>query len=738
MRLAVVVVTIGGGAVALFGPAFSQDKGPRKLALLVGCTRYVHDERMNLEGPVNDVKLFGGLLARHGFAEAGITALSGWPDDPARRPTRANIVAGFDWLIKQADDQAQVVILLSGHGSQIPIPEGQDPLDPKNFEPDGLDEIFLAADLHRDKNGDLTNYILDDEIGVWLDRLRDKGSNVWIIFDCCHSGTMDRGPAAEDEIRYREVPPEQLGVPKAKLDATAQLAAAAVEKAKKTGRLTFGDLLGASMADLGSGKGKKKGSVVATYAAQSYERAPERVRPTGAARAPEHVYGVLTYAINAVLSKQQGALTFRELERAVVGNYFSEFGASSPTPFFEGDLDRKVLGNETWPKRSLIVLKKDGKKLEVNAGELLGLTTGSVLAVHPAGGDSRDPKTVLGYARAGAVTPTSARVVPCAFAKLPVTPAEDLPAGGSCEVVARDFGDMKLRLAVGKLEDAKQTALLADVAGRLDKETLEMVRLVDQPEADWVLWIKAGELQLRQGEGRPLGKEVPPTAAKLGLPAAGKVFAVCSAALPAKDIAPRLQGDLQRIFTWHNVWRIAGAIGNGQGGEDLGLTLQVVKVAEDGQEQGPLSNGGALVAGQELKLRFRNEGVHNLRVTVLFLGGDGEIAPKAFDLKSGGKAVEINGAVNDRSSGKEGFVVLASALGGGKPAADYSFLAQSPLATGTRSAPDLTRGPETPFGSLLQRAVVGKGERSWDYQAPTNPMMLTASWVTVTPPNKGK
>ena len=34
---------------------------------------------------------------------------------------------------------------LSGHGTQVPIPPDQDPLDPKNFEPDGMDEVFLPG-----------------------------------------------------------------------------------------------------------------------------------------------------------------------------------------------------------------------------------------------------------------------------------------------------------------------------------------------------------------------------------------------------------------------------------------------------------------------------------------------------------------------------------------------------------------------------------------------------------------
>jgi hypothetical protein len=201
----------------------------------------------------------------------------------------------------------------------------------------------------------------------------------------------------------------------------------------------------------------------------------------------------------------------------------------------------------------------------------------------------------------------------------------------------------------------------------------------------------------------------------------------------------RLQGDLQRIFTWHNIWRIAGSAGTGlTGGEDLGLKFEVIRVGPDGTEQGALANGSALAPGQELKMRLRNDGANDFGVTLLFLGADGEIVPKSFGMRSGAKPVEIEATVNDKSIGKEGLVVLATPLPGGKAAPDFSFLAQGPLATGTRALPELTRSPETPFAAVLRTAALGKGERSLDFRAPTNPAVLSASWVTVAPAAKAK
>src|SRR5205085_11772684 len=115
-------------------PAEEPAGTAKRLALLVGCTKYRHPEIPELFGPANDVKLFADMLREHfGYEDGEITRLAGWPDDAHQRPTFANIVAAFDKLIARAGEGTQVVILMSGHGVQVPIPESQvDPLDPAN------------------------------------------------------------------------------------------------------------------------------------------------------------------------------------------------------------------------------------------------------------------------------------------------------------------------------------------------------------------------------------------------------------------------------------------------------------------------------------------------------------------------------------------------------------------------------------------------------------------------------
>ena len=151
-----------------------------------------------------------GLLARAPLAAAVTMALFSAPAAQAFVFERGGVTGSFDTtvsygisvraqdqdeeLIGKAGPDVQLFILLSGHGMQVPIPETQtDPLDPKNPEPDGMDEVFLPADAKSWTKDGLENAIRDDQMGGWLDRMRERGAAVWIVFDCCHSGSMTRG-----------------------------------------------------------------------------------------------------------------------------------------------------------------------------------------------------------------------------------------------------------------------------------------------------------------------------------------------------------------------------------------------------------------------------------------------------------------------------------------------------------------------------------------------------------------
>ena len=166
------VVAAGG----CFDAALCADSDPanpapqKKLALLIGCTDYSQHKTWKLEGPVNDVNLLKTVLTDHfDFADSQITTLVEGIDE-SHIPTKANINRQFDRLASVAGRDDQIVILLSGHGSQQPE---QDSVDSDDHKLDGLDEIFLPADtgIWDEAQQTVTNVILDHELRRWVDRI---------------------------------------------------------------------------------------------------------------------------------------------------------------------------------------------------------------------------------------------------------------------------------------------------------------------------------------------------------------------------------------------------------------------------------------------------------------------------------------------------------------------------------------------------------------------------------------
>ncbi|MBS3822152.1 MAG: caspase family protein, partial [Phycisphaerae bacterium] len=83
------------------------------------------------------------------------------------------------WLIEGTKPGDRVVFYYSGHGSQLKDTGGE--------EADGMDEVLCATDFQKDGTGG----VRDDELGRWLDELKDR--NVTVLIDACHSGTMSKG-----------------------------------------------------------------------------------------------------------------------------------------------------------------------------------------------------------------------------------------------------------------------------------------------------------------------------------------------------------------------------------------------------------------------------------------------------------------------------------------------------------------------------------------------------------------
>jgi hypothetical protein len=177
-------------AVAAFAAAMhltaSAGAAEALYGLVVGIDDYAGTAN-DLQGAVNDATDINAALRAAG-AEEVILLRDG-------EATKAAIQSGWETLVAKAEAGDTIVFSYAGHGGQEREPPG------RNGEADGLNENFLLAGYEKDGAGSVER-IVDDEMYEWLKRADDKGVEVVLVADSCHSGTMFRS-AGSKTLRYR-------------------------------------------------------------------------------------------------------------------------------------------------------------------------------------------------------------------------------------------------------------------------------------------------------------------------------------------------------------------------------------------------------------------------------------------------------------------------------------------------------------------------------------------------------
>jgi len=163
-------------------------EGSNRYALCIGINNY---SRKPLAGCVADATAWGDWLASKGFQVSFLL------DQQAKATA---ILDGIDTLLSKALENDVVVIQFAGHGTQI--------ADQTDDESDRLDEAWVPVDF---ESG---NFVIDDMIGELFDRHCDRGIELVLFTDCCHSGTSARlafnAHAQESQVnsRFLYVEPE--------------------------------------------------------------------------------------------------------------------------------------------------------------------------------------------------------------------------------------------------------------------------------------------------------------------------------------------------------------------------------------------------------------------------------------------------------------------------------------------------------------------------------------------------
>lgn len=166
-----------------------------KKALCVGCN--YPSKAFGLNGAVNDAFLIADALQKqHGFELDNVCLLHDvYPGqkktmkvDQTKMPTRKNILAALDWLVRSAKNGDVIFFSFSGYGLQVD--------DMNGYHDEGYDEAILPTDFVDGREGDYSVIVTDDIHDILMSV--PSSCTVVVLMDSDHassildvSGTLD-------------------------------------------------------------------------------------------------------------------------------------------------------------------------------------------------------------------------------------------------------------------------------------------------------------------------------------------------------------------------------------------------------------------------------------------------------------------------------------------------------------------------------------------------------------------
>lgn len=672
-------------------------------ALLIGCTVYPElPRRYQLRGPSNDVALTAELLQdRFEFESARIVTLV-HENDAAFRPTHDNIAREFTALAERVAPGDHVLILVGGHGSQV---RDDNPGDPTDDEPDGLDEVFLPEDVTtRNASAAGAKAIRDDQIGKWLDAIRARGAFVFYIADTCHSGSGFRG-TRDDEPFDPHAFYRTRHVPAYVLDGTIE--ESDEEEAAEEIRTDADDM----------------GGLVAIFAVDESKLEMEHPMPPESKRdAPS--YGRLTYTLNWVLSRSRRLLTYRELAQQIHWQYeawdWSDLGY---TRGMEDDFDREVLGQQKWEHRSSVTLVRDDyDRLSINVGLLHGAYVRNIYGVYPQVGAAND-EVAVGFVMVTEATATSARVEPCEHNGMPIVAASALPAPGRCKLAAAAMSSVLVAVGVEPAPDQPGIDCSAAEAAlsELAADPAALIRVAGKDEVPTIVALvsQKGVYLRRTFEAVEFAAEGADGAARFDEKAFGP-FELERGAHAPFAVALRTMAKAM------NIRSLASTSTEMLVGDPIdpvvSLKLDVERWNADDQEFQALELLEPTLAmdGDKIRVSISNVGGAPVDVTILYIDSSFRITsyyPTASQellggfnnrLTPGGAAAVREFTINDSTVGLEDVLVIATLAVPGAPPQNFAFLEQEGVSSGVRG----DGAAVSPAARMLGLLGYGVGKRS--------------------------
>ncbi|QEG41283.1 caspase family protein [Roseimaritima ulvae] len=717
--------TFANGIAFIFCVFFVASVGAQqpaqRHALMIACSEFPYAPGIKpLPGAFNDIARFETLLQSQQYDFDSIKTLAGWNEDSNKNPTVENITTAFEELISRSSQGDQVFILMSGHGTQIKAKTNTLDEFGMKEEPDGMDEVFIAADY-----GPEAKVIRDDTIGRWLDRLRRKGAHVWIVFDCCHSGSLTRSHGDEEPRRIVSDDSRSLAVVAAKDDW------------RDTGIVDLQTCEPGSAAESQNG-----GSLVALFAAQNYETTPEMTRPIGARPTAENRRGLLSFHLEYLLKNLVGQTTYRDLENALANRYYAERAMRGPNPYFEGDLDRTVFGYESMQRSNTMRLQKVGEDWRLLGGVMDGVTEGTELTVSSHGENRRETigsfrATEVGLYRSvlewietpqGELTPADVSSLSCDISKQPVNPwnvaVEWLDTAGAYKRTNSIEQPLRDWLA------EQQRNPRAPITTRANSSANVWSVCVATPEAARRFGVDVIDTSvLLLNEDAVLRAENPDQSET------GNELSVVYAIADLEKIKQNLSTDFERLFRMQRLFQLAGLFGDG--GPLLktrGVNIEFLRDTANSSERlhsaarlEQAIDSDDLRVGDEVVVSLSSTKPQKLWYTILLVQSNGLILPVHAGSILDGRSfspslLEINKIRLKPTKGTSAFVAVTVPVLDQRRPADFSYLGQLPIGVhsetetaATRSAEqDHNSAPSTAIGGLLSNTTRGASDSQAD------------------------
>lgn len=429
-------------------PEIESQAGGGKFALLIGINTYKNaPSPNNLSGAENDVRLVSGLLQSKEF---GFDRINGVKELLSLAATKTAILDSIDShlitnakryysenRLTNADKGATIVFHYSGHGSYLKD-------DEVGEEADGQDETIVPSDASLlDPNSE----IRDDELNEKFQELRKFTTNITLIFDSCHSGTITRASLTGDR---NDVAERRW----TKGDRSSSVV-------RREGVSLVPDSLRGGIAELSEG-------YVAVAGSLPNELTQEINLPIpGGDGLQKQKYGLLTYYFTQVLYRNPRS-SYRDLmlqvKAAVTGHNPLQH------PHIEGDIDRLIFTTVTSGSRknpikilhleTVSIGQSDGEVadvpiLKIDAGRIVGAYPGGHVAIY-------SPVAVQMTGETDRIAGGEIIAADAFTAKVQVSTPVKIPPDAKLILATPFFGLEKMPIALDITESPSSASLTSD------------------------------------------------------------------------------------------------------------------------------------------------------------------------------------------------------------------------------------------------------------------------------------